>query len=172
MGGFALPRIVVGRAGEGRHHPAGKAEIAAVLRYFGEACVYGIRSIELRRGAPDRQGLHFGRLVVPGRILLDDLPLPPWHLPGRLRRSEMARLERAGAAVERRDGATLVAWPGETLRDFVLFDVLMHEIGHHLLQHHKGKRTARVARTRDHEAFARRFAERCRAAFTSATAVR
>jgi Zn-dependent peptidase ImmA (M78 family) len=44
----------------------------------------------------------------------------------------------------------------------MLFDVLMHEVGHHLIQHHKGKRQARVARTRDHEAFADAFARRWR----------
>ena len=46
-----------------------------------------------------------------------------------------------------------------------LFDVLMHEIGHHLIQHYKGKRTVRRARTADHEAFADRFAQRCRLAY-------
>jgi hypothetical protein len=40
--------------------------------------------------------------------------------------------------------------------------VLMHEVGHHLIQQYKGKRRARVARTRDHEAFADGFARRCR----------
>jgi hypothetical protein len=59
-------------------------------------------------------------------------------------------------------GATIVSWPSTTLRAFMLFDVLMHEIGHHLIQHYKGKRPARVARTRDHEAFADAFAQRCR----------
>ena len=40
----------------------------------------------------------------------------------------------------------------------MLRDVLLHEIGHHVLQHGKGKRGVRIARTRDHEAFATRFA--------------
>jgi hypothetical protein len=44
----------------------------------------------------------------------------------------------------------------------MLFDVLLHEIGHHLIQQYRGKRTARVARTRDHEACADRFALQCR----------
>jgi hypothetical protein len=63
---------------------------------------------------------------------------------------------------------TVVTWPGATLRDFMLFDVLMHEIGHHLIQQYKGKRPARVVRTRDHEAFADRFAERCRLLYSAA----
>ncbi len=46
---------------------------------------------------------------------------------------------------------------------FMIFEVFLHEVGHHILQHNMGKRTERIARTRDHEAFARRFAERYRA---------
>jgi hypothetical protein len=46
------------------------------------------------------------------------------------------------------------------LRKFVLCDVLLHELGHHRLQHEKGKRLARIARTRDHEAYATRIARR------------
>jgi hypothetical protein len=38
----------------------------------------------------------------------------------------------------------------------------MHEIGHHLIQHHTGKRLARVMRTADHERRADQFAEACR----------
>jgi hypothetical protein len=51
-----------------------------------------------------------------------------------------------------------VDWPGDTLRDFLLFDGLMHEIGHHMT----GKRTARVMRTADHERRADAFATACR----------
>jgi len=61
-------------------------------------------------------------------------------------------------------GATLVDWPETTLRRFMLEEVLLHEIGHHVLQQHTGKRPVRIARTRDHEAFAARFAEKQRAA--------
>jgi hypothetical protein len=45
----------------------------------------------------------------------------------------------------------------------MLEEVLLHEIGHHVLQHHTGKRPVRIARTRDHEAFAAAFAEKERA---------
>jgi hypothetical protein len=60
--------------------------------------------------------------------------------------------------------ATLVDWPADTLRRFILEEVLLHELGHHALQHHKAKRRARIARTKDHEAFAARFAVRQRPA--------
>src|SRR5206468_1152450 len=84
------------------------------------------------------------------------------------------KMRRAGALVERLgDGSqTRVEWPGETLRDFMLFDVLMHEIGHHLIQQYTGKRTARVARTREHEAFAELFARQCRQAYLAQEAAR
>jgi len=54
------------------------------------------------------------------------------------------------------------------LRDFMLFDALMHEIAHHRLQQYTGKRTARIARTADHEAYADQFAAQCRAQFMEA----
>ncbi len=88
----------------------------------------------------------------------------PWRLPGRLPAKQRRRLQRAGAVVEVPPPGlqTLVAWPDRSLRDFMLFDVLMHEVGHHLIQHYKGKRHVRQARTKDHEAFAEHFARRCR----------
>jgi hypothetical protein len=101
--------------------------------------------------------------------VLYDQPPSPWLLPGTLSAVELDRLRRAGAVVElvSETSQTIVSWQGETLRDFMLFDVLMHEIVHHLLQHDKGKRRERVARTRDHEAFADRFARRCRRLYGS-----
>jgi hypothetical protein len=159
-----LPRLRVARPREGYHHPAARADVVRLLRFFGEPCTYGLRSIELVRGeagAP-ADDLRFGRLLVPGRILLYEQPLPPWVLLGRLPATEAERLRAAGALVEEDALQTVVAWPGQALREFMLFDVLMHEIGHHMIQQYKGKRPARVVRTRDHEAFAAHFARRCR----------
>ena len=161
-----LPRLRATRPRAGYSHPASKADIASVLRFFGERCSYGLRSIELVRGdrAPAGERLLLGALLVPGRIVLYDQPPSPWLLPGRLAGGEQEMLRRAGASVELVGGGsqTVVSWPGATLRDFMLFDVLMHEVGHHLIQQYKGKRRARVARTRDHEAFTDGFARRCR----------
>lgn len=161
-----LPRLWVTRARAGFGHPAGRGAIMRVLRFFGEPCTYGLRSIELLQGeavVPGR-GLLFGRLFVPGRVVLYDQPSSPWLLTGMLPEDEAARLQRAGALIDADEHShwTTVTWPDNTLRDFMLFDVLMHEIGHHLIQQYKGKRPARVARSRDHEAFAHRFAARCR----------
>src|SRR5262249_32850054 len=103
---------------------------------------------------------------VPGRVVLYEQALPPWRLSGLVDTETAQRLEGAGAVVKLvpEVGATLVEWPVGTLRRFMLEDVLLHEVGHHVLQHHKGKRPMRIARTRDHEAFAARFAKKQRAA--------
>lgn len=166
-----LPRLIVKRARSGYFHPAGKAEILQLLRFFGEECSYGIRTIELLQAGRGHPGgdVPFGTLLVPGRIVLYEQPFSPWLLPGRLSAEEQQKVCRAGAKVEwiSESTQTIVSWPGDTLRDFMLFDVLMHEVGHHLLQHHKGKRRERVARTADHEASAARFAVRCRLLYRS-----
>ena len=98
---------------------------------------------------------------MPGRIVLYDQPIPPWRLRGALAPDDAALLARAGAVltVHQPGPTTVVEWPNNTLRDFMLVEVLLHEIGHHVLQHHKGKRAARIARTGDHEAFAQGFVE-------------
>jgi len=108
-----------------------------------------------------------GHLSVPGRIVIYDQPPSPWSVPGTLPEREQDRLRRAGAIVEPSDDGlkTTVSWPEGTLKDFILFEVLMHEVGHHVIQQYKGKRGVRVARTKDHEAFADHFAYRCRLAY-------
>jgi hypothetical protein len=108
----------------------------------------------------------FGRYEAPGRILLFEQPSSPWRLPGSLAGEDALRFQRAGARVVPRatKGATLVEWPEGALRRFMLEDVLLHELGHHVLQHERGRRTKRIARMQDHEAFAARFASRQRLA--------
>src|SRR6266540_6399903 len=154
-------RIVVRESRPGFHHPADKQDVLELLKAVGPVAFYGLRSIELAR-SPANASIStpvFGRYCVPGRIMLFEQPMPPWRLPGLLKGDVARRLERAGAAVTRLTdvGATLVHWPHAALRRFMLEEILLHELGHHVLQHHKGKRPVRVARTRDHESFAARF---------------
>src|SRR5438093_554593 len=87
-------------------------------------------------------------------------PTSPWRLGPRLPAAERARLQEAGADIER-DG--IVSWPGTTLRRFMLAYVLAHELGHHVLQHERRLRGERAARTREHEARAEAIARRLRA---------
>ena len=164
-GGLRL-RIIVRQPRNGFHHPARKQDVLQILDAVGPVAFYGLRSVELAR-APSNASASapvFGRYRVPGRIVLFEQPLPPWRLPGLLKVEVARRLERAGAMLTSLPdvGATLVDWPPERLRQFMLEEVLLHELGHHVLQHHKGKRPERIARTHDHEAFAARFAEKQR----------
>jgi len=162
------PRIIERAASHGYYHPAGKRDIMRLLETVGPIAVYGLRSIELTR-APVRRGVAlpvFGRYRVPGTVLIYEQPRPPWRLAGLLAHHDMLRFKRAGAVVtvQPEIGATIVDWPQDTLRWYILEDVVLHELGHHVLQHHKAKRSVRVARTKDHEAFAARFAARQREA--------
>jgi hypothetical protein len=162
------PRIVTRRAGRGFHHPVSKKEVLQLLEAVGPVACYGLRSVEFVRRPRDGNLVVpvFGRYQVPGRLLLYEQPLSPWRLPGLLEASDLRRLKQAGALVTLSPdaGAALVEWPKGTLQRFILEEVLLHELGHHVLQHNKGKRPARIARTRDHERFAATFAAKQRMA--------
>ncbi|MFD0972271.1 hypothetical protein [Plantactinospora endophytica] len=153
-------------------HPATVADIARLLDFFGPTVRYGLRAVELRQSvAAGHLGPVLATLLVPGVVLLHEQPRPPWTVPGRLRPRSESRLVRAGARVESAATLTRIDWPGTTLRDFVLFDGLLHEIGHHQVQQMTGKRTARIRRTADHERYADDFAARCRLRWTAAAEV-
>jgi hypothetical protein len=154
-----LPRL-------GFYHPVGKRDLLHLLNSIGPIAQYGLRSIELARtpvGASSSP-LAFGRYCAPGRIILVEQPIPPWRLPGLLHGRILRRFERVGAIVTLLPDvlATLIEWPEGSLPRFMLEEVFLHELGHHVLQNYKGKRFMRIARTRDHEAFARRFVEKHR----------
>src|SRR5262249_56148161 len=90
-----------------------------------------------------------------------------WDLSGQLTAVATARLRRAGARVTTGRAGTRVDWPGSTLRDFMLFDGLMHEIGHHTIQHAARKQRTRAMRTADHEHRADASAMRARQAWAA-----
>lgn len=160
------PRIRVGRCRPGFLHPIGRGEIVGALTFFGPLARYGLRSIELRQSVGEEDGtLMLARLLVPGRIVLLEQAQPPWLIRAELAQDSRDRLKRAGAEIDSSPSVTRIEWPGRSLADFVLFNGLMHEIGHHLIQHHKGKRLARVMRTADHERRAEQFADDCRQAW-------
>ena len=144
-------------------HPASPRDIADLLTELGPAATYGLRGIQLRQ-RPSGHGLVVAALRMPGLIFVYEQPQPPWTLAGHLAPESVERLRRAGAIVEALPAATRVDWPGETLREFVLVDGLLHEIGHHQVQHRRRKRTVRAMRTADHERVATRYADRLRRA--------
>jgi hypothetical protein len=159
------PRVHVSRPPAGFFHPATRADVVALLRLAGEECTYGLRAVRLAVvGCAPGERLLFGRLIVPGEVVLYAQPDPPWTLSGRIPGGEEGRLRRAGAAISLDSSGlqTIIAWPEDTLRRFMLFDVLLHELGHHVLQHERRAPAGRIVRTRDHEALADRFARRWR----------
>lgn len=150
----------------GFHHPARPQELRRLLDCVGPEARYGLRSIELRQAPTRRHGASplFGRLDVPGRIVLYEQPIPPWRISGFLADGDARRMTDAGATVERLRTieATMVHWPDHALYRFMLIEVFLHELGHHVFQHYSGKRPTRQARTRDHEAFAQGYVARWR----------
>lgn len=146
-------------------HPAGKADVVRILAFFGPPATYGVRGIELRHQPVAGAGPAIAALRVPGLVLLFEQPVPPWTLSCRLGSAAAERLQRAGARVTIGPTGTSVDWPDVTLRDFMLFDGLMHEIGHHVIQHGARKRRTRAMRTADHERHADVFAMRSRRAW-------
>jgi hypothetical protein len=142
-------------------HPATPREIADLLIRLGPTATYGLRGVQLRE-RPAGAGLVVAALRMPGMVILYEQPRPPWTLAGRLTAETVERLRRAGALVDEIAAATRVDWPGDTLRDFVLVEGLLHEIGHHQVQQRRRKRTVRAMRTADHERVATRYAERLR----------
>ncbi len=166
------PRVILRKPNPGFHHPAGKGEIIRFLDSIGPIALYGLRSVELARVPlmTGRGSLVFGRYEAPGRILLFEQAELPWRLPGILRPADTNRFKRFGATVTIQPAPqiTAVEWPKDSLKRFMLEGVLLHELGHHVLQQYKGKRPVRTARTRDHEAAAERFASRQRALLSAA----
>lgn len=154
----------------GFFHPADADDVARMLAFFGPPVSYGLRRVELRqRVGLDTSGLVVATLQVPGVVVLLEQPRPPWVIAGRLTPDSSRRLQRAGACVTLAASTTRIDWPAQTLRDYVLLDGLMHEIGHHMIQHGSGKRSVRVMRTADHERRAHAFAAACRQAWTTTT---
>jgi hypothetical protein len=161
-------RIRVSRPRPGFVHPLTRRQIVDALAFFGPLAGYGLRSVELHHAGDGEPGMPIlGRLRVPGTVILYEQRPSPWTIPGHLLDESPRRLRDAGAIVHAGPSATIIDWPEETLAQFMLFDGLMHEVGHHLIQHHTGKRTARVRRTADHERAAKQFAAACRAAWAA-----
>jgi hypothetical protein len=166
VGAGSAVRIRVGRCRPGYVHPLGRRQIVDALAFFGPLVSYGLRSVELRQSVDEADGpLVLARLMVPGCIVLFEQPQAPWEIRGELSPHARRRLELAGAMVDVGPAVTRVEWPGDSLARLMLFDGLLHEIGHHLVQHHSGKRSVRVMRTADHERSAERFADACQRAW-------
>lgn len=160
-----FPRIRRQPPRKGYYHPASPRDIKAMLHYFGELSYYGVREIQLaQRPAISCGKIVLAKLSIPGKIILFEQPFFPWSVGGTLEQEMLEILEAAGAQVENSDDGcrSKISWSAQDLRKFMLFEGLMHEVGHHIIQQFKGKRTSQVLRLKDHELLARNFARRCR----------
>ena len=158
------PRIILQPPRSGFFHPAGPSDVLTILEFIGPEAVYGLQSIEFLRATETRRLYSLGQLEIPGRIIVYEQALTPWHISGIIGEEDVRKFRRSGADVEYRESpkATIINWPEDSLREFILLDVFVHEVGHHILQHNKGKRLQRIARTRDHELYAAELVEKCR----------
>ncbi len=138
------PRIIERPPKPGYCNPVSKGEIIQLLEFVGAEAMYGLRCIEYVSASPLASSAFplFGRLIVPGHILLYQQLIPPWRLSGKISAIDAHLFQRAGAIIDTHHDidVTVVDWPGDTLRDFFLLDVLLHELGHHVMQHYKGNR--------------------------------
>ena len=162
----ALPRltIFVQKPLPGMRHAVTPRDVRDVFVRLGPASTYGLKCVRLRQEcALQSAGIVFGEYLLIGEIYLYSLPDLPWHLPYLLAARDIAAFERFGACIASRADArtTTIAWNSDGQREFVLSEVLAHELGHHLLQRGKGKRKAVVCRRSDHE---RRADLQCRRA--------
>ncbi len=154
-----LPRIIEHAPPPGFHHPAGAAGIARLLVRIDARYWYKLQRIELRPppvvASHSRQAL--GCYVLPGTIILYAQPAFPWRIAAATPPADLDRLRMAGALVEHEGacGAVLIHWPAGALRRFMLGHVLPHELAHHQLHLRRHLFKERIARTGDHEAFAR-----------------
>lgn len=167
-----FPRIKIQRPRNGFCHPATRADITNLLHKLGPRCYYGLKSIELRQRTElesSNRTIVFGRTQPKGIVTIYELSQAPWIVPGSLHDDDSRRFSDFGATIEViSDGLqTKISWTEEMLKQFVLLDVLLHEIGHHLIQQYKGKRPARVLRSKNHEQLAELYAQRCRAGLVS-----
>ncbi len=169
---IVFPRIAIARPRAGEVHAVTRREIQEALLFFGPECFYGLRSITVASRNRGSRGLALGRYVSPGQILIYSQTAPPWLIDGVLSTRSSAQLVLAGAQIALTNGgnATTVDWPSRSaLRDYYLIDVLMHEIGHHMIQHYRRRPLSAAARTNDHEGFADAFARQCRIAWREHT---
>lgn len=129
-------------------------DIMALLDPLGPTALYGLKAIRLRRENAIRlEGVVFAEYLPGGEIHLYAVPTLPWRLPFLLAPADQELFLRYGASIAEHPQRlmTTIHWNAATLKRFALYGVLAHELGHHLLQHHGGKRKVMFCRRSDHE---------------------
>ena len=157
------PRIVTQKPLPGFVLPLRPCDVRLFLTRLGPAAAYGLREVRLRRECLfGLRGVTFAEYILPGRIDIYTVPASPWRLAFVPPPADLQTFRRYAARVDVNQAArqTTVWWEPDGLTDFFLYEVLAHEIGHHVLQHHRGKRPVQVCRRAGHEACADLYARR------------
>ena len=144
-------------------HAVTPREIRSFLIRLGHASYYRLRAINIRRECGFRPtGIVFAEYAVPDEIQLFALPQLPWSLPFLLSVVDFNLFESYGASlvVDHVREYTVITWSPSGLQQFVLCEVLAHELGHHLLQTRKSQGSRSRYRTSDHEKRAGLYAMR------------
>lgn len=147
-------RVSASKAVPGALQPLTAADVRLSLTALGPAPVYRLRAVRIRSETCLRaDGMTFGEYSAPGDIHLFSVPQSPWRLPFLLLAEDIALFTRYGARIreDHAAGRTVVAWERSGLRAFYLFEVLTHELGHHMLQSARGGKRATVCRCADNE---------------------
>ncbi len=137
-----------------------------VRRFFailGPASLYGLRRVRLRQQCLfTPQGVTFAEYTLGGAIDIYAVPPSPWRLAFVPCDSDLRAFTRHAARldVETTARRTTVWWEPDGLLAFFLFEVLAHEIGHHVLQRDRGRQSTPACRRADHEACADTYARR------------
>ena len=157
------PRIVTQKPLPGFVLPLRSCDVRLFLTRLGPAAAYGLCEVRLRRECLfGTIGVTFAEYILPGRIDVYAVPASPWRLAFVPPPADLQAIGRYAARVDVNQAArqTTVWWEPGGLTAFFLYEVLAHEIGHHVLQQHRGKRSAQVCRRADHESCADLYARR------------
>ena len=140
-GGRTFPTIIERQPSVGDIHPLDKKLIRELLPSLPEEYLYGLRSIELRSRKNAFVGYPFGQYRIKDKaICLFSLPFPTWSMP-KLRKESRRTYRRFGAVVEDDEHTSSIRWPElESLRNFQMEFVFLHELGHHYQYRFKTKK--------------------------------
>lgn len=134
-------------------------EVSAAVGSVPEKFTEGLEAVILLGGsdrqAKARKKFSYGRYMLWEVIILHPFPKSRLrqHFSGGFRPDLRREYVRAGASVIEKPGQTVIEFSEDALRKFYLYDVLMHEIGHHADRKNLGKKPLRKG-----EGFAEWFA--------------
>jgi hypothetical protein len=144
----------------GFFHPVRPSEIRCFLSLIGPQAIYGLRAITLHGESPWKdQNILLGEYRLPGEIILYAVPNAPWKLDFLPANEDLKAFQRhcREIQIDTRLQQVTLHWQPEELRRFYLFEVLAHELGHHLKQYRSGKPSQPCCRLSEHEIWAELF---------------